>query len=168
MAMFRKVDRLAKASDRRGYFTSANKLLQRLLFYFNQSGARELGFEGTGHGTNFGYITQPTNVYMVAMTFDKEKRTRYLTHFIEEKAVLVQVTIDPKKPLEAKASLYDVRGMEFNDIGKMELRRMKPELTRDLDLTHPIVSMRELFAEFEKYAFTRPPPEKKGGGGDAG
>ena len=161
MAMFRKVDRLAKASDSRGYFTSANKLLQRLLFYFDRSEARELGFEDRGHGTRFGYTTGPTIVHMVAMTYDKEKRTRYVTHFIEEKAVLIQVTIDPKKPIEAKASLYDVRGMKFNDTGEMELRKMEPELTRDLNLRRPIKSMREAFEQFERYAF----PGAEGDGG---
>jgi len=158
MAMFRKV---VKSSDFRmakllpndsGYYqyrlSMYDRLANRLEFYFNSSKARSLGFaikEGPGK-----YYEIPGGIWLVAMTTDPKTFTGYLQHMI--------ATIEvPVPSLETTANFYDVRGINFNELNDVwfwTVKRMKPVLTKDWDLKHPIKSMNEVFQEFQRYVFT--------------
>jgi len=164
--MFRKADELLKAGKTEEYQIIDTKFIERLKHYFRASGAKKLGFKISSLGISyrpFRSTNRPTfgNASLEAMTYDKEKGGKPgVFDYIVEKVVLFKVTIDSQNPLKATASLYDVRGMGFNDVF-FELKEMEPVLTRDWDLTHPVVSMREAFEDFEKYAFTGPVPTRE-------
>jgi len=166
--VFRKADALLKAGKRKEYGMIDAKTMERMKHYFRESGVEELGFEITAGG--WGYLPHSdtsARAYLEAMTYDREKAKEkpFASNYIVSKVVEFEVLFDAQKPLEAKASLFDVRGMDFNDV-MFELDKMQPVLTRDWDLTHPIVSMREAFQQFEQYVFAEPTPKVMGEQGE--
>jgi hypothetical protein len=130
-----------------------SKLLKTIENYLKLSRVQELGFKCKENGAGFKYkesfyYPSQAYAYFVYMKYDT-----ITENYIIDKAVIIQFLISP---LSAKASLYDVRGKNVNDVSIYlgYLKDSESVSTRDIDLKHPILSLREAFKQFEEYVFT--------------